>query len=171
MVNINRLFKECKDELTNLNVPYCNDSYITTCRRESAWGDCHKEDNGSYRIRVSERLLTTDEHSIKTTIIHELLHTVPGGHGHRGNWKRYAEYVSSNTNYNITRTTSSAEKGLAPRQINRLAYKYKAVCDSCGHEYFYKKNCSILEIMRGNVKGYCTCPKCKNRKFTLYNLY
>ena len=27
-------------------------------------------------------------------LIHELLHTVPNGHDHRGEWKKWAKYVS-----------------------------------------------------------------------------
>ena len=36
-------------------------------------------------------------------MIHELLHTIPNAHDHRGEWKKWAKYVSVKTGYNIQR--------------------------------------------------------------------
>ena len=44
-----------------------------------------------------------DEKPLRKTLIHELLHTVPDGLRHTGEWKKWARYVSARTGYNIQR--------------------------------------------------------------------
>ena len=39
--------------------------------------------------------------SLRNTLIHELIHTVPGGLCHTGEWKKWAKLVSEKTGYNI----------------------------------------------------------------------
>ena len=41
------------------------------------------------------------ERSLRNTLIHELIHTVPGGLCHTGEWKKWAKFVSEKTGYNI----------------------------------------------------------------------
>ena len=43
------------------------------------------------------------EKSLRNTLIHELIHTVPGGLCHTGEWRKWAKYVSERTEYNIKR--------------------------------------------------------------------
>ena len=56
-----------------------------------------------YYIEISGHTLQNTEKSLRNTIIHELIHTVPDGMCHTGEWKKWAKYVSTKTGYNIKR--------------------------------------------------------------------
>lgn len=135
MKNLNNLFRECQAELDSLHIPYS--PYIVikpNYRAKRRWGLCTKKPDGSYIIEISYRLLVDDvpDKSAKTTILHELLHTVPGGNCHTGAWKFYATKVNTVLGYNISRTTSAAEKGVEEFAIINN-YKYFITCDKCGY--------------------------------------
>lgn len=56
-----------------------------------------------YYIEVSGHTLQNTEKSLRSILIHELIHTVPDGLTHKGAWKKWAVYVSEKTGYNIKR--------------------------------------------------------------------
>ena len=135
MKDLQKLFELCKNELRVLDIPFCEDTTcIVNSRAKRRWGLCTKKPDGSYIIEISYRLLTDDvpDKSTKTTILHELLHTVPGGNCHTGAWKFYATKVNTVLGYNISRTTSAAEKGVEEFSIINN-YKYFITCDKCGY--------------------------------------
>ena len=47
--------------------------------------------------------INNTERSLRNTLIHELIHTVLGGLSHKGEWKKWADYVSGKTGYHIQR--------------------------------------------------------------------
>jgi predicted SprT family Zn-dependent metalloprotease len=137
MKNLYALFETCKNELRAINVNFCeNTSIEVNNRAKKRWGMCTKNAPGNYSIQISYRLMgdEVEDKSTKTTIIHELLHTIPGGNGHTGEWKRQADRVNRAYGYNISRTTSAAEKGIEELPINRN-YKYKIRCSKCGYTW------------------------------------
>lgn len=56
-----------------------------------------------YYIEISGYTLRNSEKSLRNTLIHELIHTVPGGLCHTGEWKKWAMFVSERTEYDIKR--------------------------------------------------------------------
>lgn len=74
-------------------------SYGRCCRK----GSLKKYTEYDFYIEISGHTLGNTEKSLRNTLIHELLHTVPNGHDHRGEWKKWAKYVSAKTGYNIQR--------------------------------------------------------------------
>jgi hypothetical protein len=54
-----------------------------------------------FYIEISGHTLGNTEKSLRNTLIHELIHTVPGGLSHTGEWRKWAKYVSAKTEYNI----------------------------------------------------------------------
>ncbi len=56
-----------------------------------------------FYIEISGHTLQNTERSLRNTLIHELIHTVPDGLCHTGEWKRWARYVSAKTGYDIQR--------------------------------------------------------------------
>ena len=55
-----------------------------------------------YYIELSGHTLHNSEKSLRNTLIHELIHTVPGGQCHTGNWRKWAKHVSEKTDYHIS---------------------------------------------------------------------
>ena len=108
---INQMLAECTALLKELNVPISSSVCPTvkligtrrTLGRCCAKGSRKKYTEYDYYIEISRNTLNNPEKSIRNTLIHELLHTVPDGMRHTGAWKKWAKYVSSKTGYTIQR--------------------------------------------------------------------
>ena len=138
MKDFMKLVDECLVELKAINVPYSDKlSFTINSRAKSRWGMCHKNPDGSYTIEISDRLLanTVPDKSTKSTIIHEILHTVPDGANHTRCWKVWANRMNAHYNYNIQRCTSSEEKGVEP-VVKTIKAKYTITCSHCGYKWY-----------------------------------
>lgn len=115
MRDLYKVFVDCKNKLDALDIPYGKVAEITINRRaKKRWGQCRLID-GKYYINISEVLLR-EENSIRgleETIIHELIHTCEGCMNHGPVWKAYVETVNKAFGYNIKRTNSPYDKGIA----------------------------------------------------------
>ena len=108
---INRMFAESISLLKELGVPIadsiCPEVTLTSAHSYAgcccARGTRKKYTEYDYYIELSGFALNNTEKSLRSVLIHELIHTVPGGHGHTGEWKKWAKYVNSKTEYHIQR--------------------------------------------------------------------
>ena len=66
-------------------------------------GSKKKYSDYEFYIEISGYTLKNSEKSLRNTLIHELIHTVPGGLCHTGEWKKWAKFVSDKTDFHITR--------------------------------------------------------------------
>lgn len=106
---INRMLSECGDLLKGLGVPISESvcPEVTLTGSTSSYGRCctrgskKRYSEYDYYIEISGYTLENTEKSLRNTLIHELIHTVPGGLCHTGQWKRWADYVSEKTGYKI----------------------------------------------------------------------
>lgn len=140
--------------------------------RACRWGQCRKRKGGIYTINIAECLLRDDtsDKALHDTIIHEFLHAVDGCMEHKNKWKAFANIVNENTEYNISRVTSYAEKGFKLDPFNNLrnkeTYKYMITCNECGNSWKYKRMSNIVNAcIRNNAK--CSCG---GKEFTVTNL-
>lgn len=108
---INRMLAESIVLLKELGVPI-SDSVAPEVKLTSAhsyYGVCCPKGSRKYcteyeyYIEISGFTLENTEKSLRNTLIHELIHTVPGGLTHVGAWKKWAKYVSEKTGYDIRR--------------------------------------------------------------------
>ena len=110
---INRMLAESIALLKELGVPI-SDSIAPEVRlvgARSFYGQCcprgslkrYEHSEYEFNIEISAFALDNTEKSLRNTLIHELLHTVPGVSGHTGEWKKWAKYVSERTGYHISR--------------------------------------------------------------------
>lgn len=134
MKDLNKLVNESINELESIGIKcdFNNIQFKINEKFVRKWGLCHRNPNGSYLISISSRLFdeTCPDISTKSTIIHEILHTITWGCGHRGEWKRLANVVNAaGYGYNIKRTSSEEEKGVSGQEI---VYKYACRCKKCG---------------------------------------
>lgn len=108
---INQMLQECIALMNELGVPISRNiaPEVTLTKSFSYYGRCclkgslKKYTDYDFYIEISGHILGNTEKSIRNTLIHELLHTVPGGYDHRGVWKKWANYVNSKTDYHIQR--------------------------------------------------------------------
>ena len=108
---INRMLAECIELMRELGVPI-SDSICPEVKlvgTHSYYGRCNSKGSlkryteFDYYIEISGHTLQNTEKSLRNTLIHELIHTVPDGLCHTGEWKKWAKYVSEKTGYNIQR--------------------------------------------------------------------
>lgn len=158
MKDLKKLANECIAELTSIGIqPGKINFWLVNTRAKTRWGQCRRVAPGEFTISISERLLHdyVEDMATKNTIMHELLHTVKGCHGHTGLWKELAITVNYKLpGYNIKRTTGSEEKGVPSGRTNRYGVK----CPHCGKEYYRERMCRLIEHPERFRCGVCTFP-------------
>lgn len=127
----------------------------TNSRLTSVYGRCitnRKQEQS--RIEISTRLLNDEvsHDDLVQTMIHELLHSLHDCQCHTGQWKIYADEITRNTKYKITRL-SKIEGATKERD-----YKYMFVCEDC---------CQVIKRTRKSKftehpENYC-CGKCHGK--------
>jgi len=102
MHDFNNAIKECLEEVKETGVEVGKISKFLINTRAKRWGICKRE-NGEFEIEISDALLddSTPIISLKSTIIHEILHTCQGCQNHGSKWKSLANKMNSKYGYNI----------------------------------------------------------------------
>lgn len=177
--DLKKLAKECIEELNAIGIyPTVtpNDFSINT-RAKSRFGQCKYKRNGynsdgskhyDCSINISSFLLDTrnDVDSVKSTIHHEILHSLNEciGEHHGGKWKEYAELVSDcYAKYDITRC-STFEERLDKDVCNELVKKNKSYswkCSACGSKITVNRARAPKWYMhpKGYIHKNCPCGK------------
>lgn len=158
---LRRLVKESEKELQAIGLGdklKSDIEYTINYKAKKRLGQCCKKQD----INISSWLLEIgDDHDIKNTIIHEILHTFEDTIGHKEKWQYYARYVNNRTDYHITRTTSINkiyEKANKVRPTKEIHYRWKITCTKCGKVFYRQRiNTKVLnDFARGNrVHKYC----------------
>lgn len=158
---LKRLVKESEKELQAIGLGdklKSDIEYTINYKAKKRLGQCCKKQD----INISSWLLEIgDDHDIKNTIIHEILHTFEDTIGHKEKWQYYARYVNNRTDYHITRTTSINkiyEKANKVRPTKEIHYRWKITCTKCGKVFYRQRiNTKVLnDFARGNrVHKYC----------------
>lgn len=106
------------------------------------------------KLRISSLALHFKQ-ELRDTIMHELLHLMPGGNGHRGLWQERADKINEKYGYHITVAESGTEEKFGKEFYDYLESlsKYRVTCDKCGYSWFYERKGKT-------VKNYfkITCP-------------
>ena len=158
MKDLMNLVAICKADLDSLRIPYGKVSnWTVNTRAKCRLGQCRKITAGLFDINISEALLKddVDDQITLNTIMHELLHTVPGCFTHKGKWKLYADYINKKLpRYTIKRVAKESEVDIT---IDRKqpVYKYILRCTKCGQEIKRQKKTKVVI----NYKKY-RCGKC-----------
>ena len=155
------LVEICKSDLDSLGIKYGRVSnWTVNTRAKCRLGQCRKIAAGLFDINISEALLKedVDDQITLNTIMHELLHTVPGCFTHKGKWKLYADYVNKKLpQYTIKRVSKESEVDIT---IDRKqpVFKYILRCTKCGQEVKRQKETKVIT----NYKRY-RCGNCGGR--------
>lgn len=124
-------------------------------RARTRWGCCKREGkkgaNAKYSIQVALAVAHGPEKNLRQVLAHEILHTIPGEEGHKGNWKAYAQLMNDRFGYEITRTSSPQTMGISlPEKTPRFLIS----CLQCGRSQPRFRATSVTK----NPKGYrCAC--------------
>lgn len=146
--DLQQLARECLAELESIGISCGRISrWTVNTRAKTRWGMCKKLSDGTFEIEIAAVLLRDEVSDLaaKNTVIHELLHTVPGCSDHGSRWKALATAVNEKLpGYAIRRTTSFAEKGLTGEQ-KKPVYRYILRCSQCGRQILRQKRSAVVE--------------------------
>lgn len=161
MKDLKKLASECEQDLLSIGIQPGNvNRWIVNTRAKCRWGLCRTVQPGLFDISIAARLLQddVDDQAAKNTILHELLHTVKGCKGHKGQWKLLAAKVNRKLpQYTIKRTTSEEEKGFEKTSHVRTN-RYTVRCEKCGKEYHREKESKLIKHPENYRCGVCGFP-------------
>ena len=156
MKNLEHTVTKCRSILDDIQINYYEHVTVAVNNRLSrALGVCkrHRECCFSsaepvYRYEIEINPVLLDERVSQTqleeTILHELLHTVNGCFCHTGKWLELANMVNGEYGYHIQRLAET-NAAIKERREAKSPVKYICACESCGHEWKYKRWCSRTE--------------------------
>lgn len=169
MKNLNAIANDCITELKNIGIEPPHITFEVNTRAATRWGQC-KKTNGRYSISIASVLVDDKAplNGLKSTIMHEVLHTMPNCMNHGNTWQDYADRVNKAYGYKVTRTDSYKDKGFANNPLAEAhPYKYTIKCNACGNEWNYRRSNNTIECCKRN---HATCP-CGARDFTVTTNY
>ena len=158
MLDLNELSCECINELKSIGI-VCGvvRKWEINNRAKCRLGLCTKISSDTFDISIAGFLLN-DENNItlaKSTIIHELLHTIKGCFKHTGKWKELACLINEKfPEYNIKRTFNRTEIADIVN-LKEPTFRYILKCKSCGQEILRQRKSKAVI----NYKKY-RCSKC-----------
>lgn len=127
-------------------------------------------DSSSFGLRVS-RLFenhTNEEdgmHRLKESLIHELVHTLPGAFNHGIYFKEYGRmFHSYYPDYTVERVSRGGSSYTPP--VRKRNYKYKITCNTCGAVSRYQRLCDTVRYC-SNKYSICYCSRCNGHYFTV----
>jgi len=148
MKDLMKLVGESQRDLASLNIRTGNvRNWSVNTRAKARWGYCVKVSKGLFDIQIAAALLQddVDDQAVKDTIVHELLHTIPGCFKHTGKWKQYANTINRLLpQYKIKRGYSYEEKGLEDLRPKPQC-RYILKCLRCGSEIGRQRMSAAVE--------------------------
>jgi len=155
---LNRIAEQCLRDLTSMNIPYGNIRDFTVNRRSKMrWGQCRYMPDG-FHININEALCDgKHEEGLKSTLIHEILHTCDGCMNHGNRWKHWAAIVHDNTGLNIQTGDTVQNKGFTEAEYlaKRRPPKYKLMCKKCGLAVSYRSKSKVVKNYTNYRCGSC----------------
>ena len=157
MKDLMKLVGECQRDLASINIRTgVVKTWSVNTRAKARWGLCTKVARSAFAIQIAAALLQddVDDQAAKDTIVHELLHTIPGCFKHTGKWKQYALLVNRMLpQYTIKRGSSFEEKGLEDTRPEPEC-RYMLKCLRCGSEIGRQRMSAAVEHPE---RFRCTC--------------
>jgi len=115
-------------------------------------------------IGINKKLIGED-FEIEKTMVHELIHTIPGCSNHGPNFKKYAGLINRHyPKYNVS-TYYTPDSDETENIANIKKPKYVVTCENCGVKTYFYRKCKTLDII-----SRCTCKKCKSSNFKVESL-
>ena len=111
--------EKSKGMLADIGITPGRISSVYSMNMPRLWGYSRGSQAVGYTIEINSILLNEEvpEWALYETILHELLHTLPGCMNHGSKWRKYAAIVNRRLGYNIKPLSTYRDKGLAEPSI------------------------------------------------------
>lgn len=144
---LNTIAEECRKNLENIGITTGKIvGYEVNTRAKRRWGQTKNFYGGAYfTININTALLDGEhEDGLKSTLYHELLHTVEGCFNHGKKWDKLGDLVKAKYGYEINRTDSAENKGFSEGEY-KLKAKYTLKCAGCGKTIGFQRSCKVVQ--------------------------
>lgn len=135
--DINKYARIAREEMLKCNEKLIADDLIPITlnpRLSRSLGRCGTSFKNGYistqRIEIQTAYYLSDkisDHHLIGTLIHEYLHSLFPRDHHEGHWKYWADYISSHSDYQITRISDD----IGNYRTDYFNFKYALICPSC----------------------------------------
>lgn len=160
---IEKIYEECILKLHDLGVPISVYTTLKIHRRQlnksqkSYKAGTAVTKDGNYTINIY-LLGNETRDDIINTMYHELLHTIPNGMNHTGDWRIWANKLNSKLGINIQRTRNRFSEEEYNNLENNPRYKYKLTCSRCGRSWYFTKETKLIKRLKSGDKYAGECP-------------
>lgn len=181
--NFEKDFQEALEIVDKVGYNECmkNHYILILVPKMKSLGRCTFRGYGNYEIKLNQLYASTcPAENVINTLIHEILHSLPGGMKHTGEWKIYAETVYRKTGIKIQRLASSEEcapyrkeKTLMTIEKHPEKVVYSIYCDGCNRklETVERRTKAVQHLLAhptDNTRYYC--PKCHSTHLSIKTL-
>ena len=136
-------------------------------RATSRWGRCtYRRKSDDYVIELSKYILGDDSKydAVLSTMVHELLHAVPGSVGHGTVWKRNADKIMKKyPNLTIQRTMNADDYQIRSIERNVVRTRYAIKCSKCGMIHYSSRMSKSIQH-----PDWYHCGKCGGQMERMY---
>lgn len=125
----------------------------------SSWGTIYLSERG-FRLTISNCFNEIKDENkaynkFMSTLIHELIHTIPGCWDHKYKFQVVADLVNAKyPHFNICRATSMRDFGINKQ---RRDYSWVVYCSDCNQTYKYRRQPKYSDCIK-----LCRCGRCKS---------
>lgn len=105
-----------------------------------------------YKITINKAYLqNSDPQSVHDTIVHEVLHSIPGCMNHGEKWSYYArQFMTALPQFNISRCTNNEGFNNYLKKAMETQAKYTIICKKCGARFYKTRKSQWMDyLMRG----------------------
>ena len=168
---MNRDFEAAKQIVIDAGMPQCkNNSYVLDISKSKSFlGQTEEIGINKYRISLNRVYAETVSHDdLMNTLVHEVLHTLPHGMKHTGEWKQYAERIHAYNGMMIQRIHPMSESisfynaAIEAQKAARGALKYIVVCPNCGKLRTFERRSKVVASIQKSENRY-RCVHCQSK--------
>ena len=155
MKDINEYYARCRKMLEDIGVPVGNVVELRVSTLRSSTSQCViYPDTYECMIRMDRRMLNnkTNESDVIDTMLHELIHTIPGCLEHKGMW---AEYARQTDEYYGTHVLSCYDRFVFEHPEMPVVAVFR--CTDCGADFYVRDERMITAVLNGTKR----CDYCK----------
>ena len=175
--DLEKEMRECLKIIEDLGIPTHNEKvrYIVEINKKPTkyLGLCTRISNNPITFEIKFNgpyFKVANPQDVHDTIMHEILHTLPGCMNHGKFWQRAAKTIESfESKYTITRLGNCEEY----KELYQDSSKYVITCRTCGKKFYYRKRSKIVnriieaKLLGDNTQTGAFCPYCKSNNFSI----
>ena len=133
-------------------------------RATSRFGKIKRIGTNHYEIELNSIHNEVDnDQNVKNTVIHEIIHSLPGCMNHGFLWKEVCDKYNRAYNTQLSRTSIASTEYMSI--VSTKYKKYTLTCNKCKHEWQYSKNTKLVKMAREGKE--LKCPWCGDQTFTV----